>query len=98
MPNDWRLAFCSIALIEGATIVVLAVLILNAYRKSPKMTHIAGMAAAVIGTVGGILVRMWEGGMDEDPWMVMWFMAMFGLKLYFLCWFYDRRPGGPHAA
>lgn len=97
MPHDWRLAFCTVALLEGTAILVLALMILGAYRKSAKAHHIQGMAASVVGTVGAIIARMWEGGMDDDPWMVFWFMSMFGLKLYFLWWFYDRRPGG-HAA
>lgn len=94
MSHDWKMAICTAALLEGAAILVLAVMILSAYHKSPKLRHVAVMAFTVLGTVGGVLARMWEGGMDDDPWMVFWFMAMFLGKLYALWWFYDHRPGG----
>ena len=91
IPRDIKLALCSLALVEGAALMVLAVLTLYAYRESSRLRHVAGMAIAVLGTVGGVVIRMWDGGMDDDPWMIVWFTVMFGMKLYFLWWFYERR-------
>ncbi len=95
MPRDFRMAFCTVALLEASALLVMSLLVLRAYAKKENLRHVAGMAWVMFALIAGIVLRMWEGHMDDDPWLVLWFLAHFGLGIYFVSWFYVRRPGAP---